>query len=353
MGIPLIQKLSIAKYIITRKLSGVQRFPLVLMLEPLFRCNLSCLGCGKIHYPKYVLNKSLKAEECFEAAEQCRAPVVSIAGGEPFLHEDMPAIVRGLIQRKKFVYLCTNGLLLKKLLSEYKPSRYLTFSIHLDGNREWHDRITGRPGLYETVMDSLQLLKARGFQFTINCTVYRRIDPKALGRFFDHILALGAQGITLSPAFDFPGNTQHDLFLRRDQSKMLFREIFKEGKDRNWKFNHSGLFLDFLSGNRTYMCNPWGNVTRNVLGWQRPCYLLAESYASDFSELMKKTDWNAYGPGRHPRCFHCMLHSGFESAAVNDAFSHPLRAILVSWRGPRTTGSFAPDPANTAGGTQG
>ena len=345
MGVPPIQKFRIAQYVFRQKIQGRRRYPLVLMLEPLFRCNLACAGCGKIGYPEEILQRSLSVAECFSAVDECDAPVVSIAGGEPLMHKDMPQIVAGLQRRKKFVYLCTNGLLLKTHFQNYLPSPYLTFSIHLDGLRGRHDALAGRPGVFDLATEAIRLIRTRGFRFIINCTLYDGGGVKEVGEFFDFVLALGAEGITLSPGYSYICTSRKEMFLQRAKSKHLFREIFKLGKGRKWKFNQSSLFLDFLAGNQTYRCTPWGNPTRNVLGWQRPCYLLAEGYARSFRALMEETDWSRYGPGRHPQCTHCMLHSGFEATAVNDSLAHPLKALTVFLRGPGTDGPFAPDPA--------
>ncbi len=322
-----------------------RRYPLVVMLEPLFRCNLACAGCGKIAFPEEILDRRLTAAECFAAVEECGAPVVSVAGGEPLIHEEMPRIIAGLIERRKFIYLCTNGLLLKSRLRDYAPSPYLAFSVHLDGDRRRHDDLTGRPGAFDAAVASIHELRSRGFRFIVNCTLYDGVTAADVGHFFDFVAGLGAEGITLSPGYPYADASQKEMFLHRARSKQLFRDIFKLGKGRRWKFNQSSLFLDFLAGNRSYSCTPWGNPTRNVLGWQRPCYLFAEDYAASFRALMEETDWGRYGPGRHPRCTHCMLHSGFEATAVNDTLAHPLRALYVSWRGPGTEGPFAPDPA--------
>ncbi len=346
MGVPFIQKYRIAQHILTQKFRDERRYPLVLMLEPLFRCNLACAGCGKIAYPEEILNRRLTAQECLSAVEECGAPVVSLAGGEPLIHEDMPRIVAGLIDRRKFIYLCTNGLLLKSRLRDYAPSPYLAFSIHLDGNRRLHDRLTGRAGAFDAAVEAMELLRSGGFRFIINCTLYDGVTPAEIGELFDFIGRAGAEGITISPGYAYPGASQKEMFLRRAHSKRLFREIFKLGKGRRWRFNQSSLFLDFLAGNRAYSCTPWGNPTRNVLGWQRPCYLFADDYAPNFRALLEETDWTQYGPGRHPRCTQCMLHSGFEATAVNDMVAHPLRALYISWRGPGTEGPFAPDPAD-------
>jgi len=333
MGVPLIQKYRITRYIYRQKGAGRNRFPLVLMLEPLFRCNLACAGCGKTSWPEEILDRRLSVAECRAAAEECGAPVVSIAGGESLLHEEMPQIVADLIAMKRFVYLCTNGMLLKKKLTSYHPSPYLTFSIHLDGFRELHDRIVGREGVFDHAVRTMNLLKNRGFRFTVNCTIYQGVNAVQAGEFFDFVMRLGAEGITVSPGYDYPGAPQRGIFLKRAESKKLFREIFALGRKRKWKLNHTGFFIDFLSGNRSYHCTPWSTVTRNIFGWQKPCYLFADGYAQSFHSLLDETAWEQYGPGKNPQCEHCMLHSGFEGTAVNDMISRPARALLFYLRG--------------------
>ncbi len=347
MGVPFIQKYRLVQYVFSQKLRGRRRYPLVLMLEPLFRCNLACSGCGKTDHSEEILNRRLSAEECFSAVAECGVPVVSIAGGEPLIHQDMPRIVSGIVERQKFVYLCTNGLLLKTRLQDYRPSPYLTFSIHLDGHRERHDAFAGRAGVFDSAVEAIRLIRSRRFRFIANCTLYEGVSAKEAGELFDFVLTQGAEGITVSPGYHYAGTSQKELFLRRTHSKQLFREIFKMGKRRKWRFNQSSLFLDFLAGNQSYECTPWGNPTRNVLGWQRPCYLLAEGHAASYQALMDETNWSVYGPGRHPQCTQCMLHSGFEATAVNDTLAHPLKALSVFLRGPGTDGPFAPDPAES------
>jgi hopanoid biosynthesis associated radical SAM protein HpnH len=338
MSVPRIQRYRIARYMIKQKLQGKQRYPLVLMLEPLFRCNLACAGCGKIDYPDEILNRRLSAEDCHSASDECGAPIVSISGGEPLIHEEMPKIVAGLIRRKKFVYLCTNGLLIKTRLKDYIPSPYLTISVHLDGNQERHDALT-RQGVYDSAVEAIKLACAEGFRVTINCTLYEGMKAEEIAEFFDVVTALGVEGITVSPGYCYTHAPKKDMFLVKARSKQLFREIFNLRKGRKWRFNHSVLFLDFLVGNQTYQCTPWGNPTRNVFGWQKPCYLLVnEGYASSFKVLMEETDWDSYGSGRNPKCANCMLHSGFEPTAVNDTLAHPLKALSVYIRGPRTDG---------------
>lgn len=345
MGVPARQQFEIARYIIARKLKRQTRYPLVLMLEPLFRCNLACVGCGKIDYPDEVLNRRLSLEECLQAVDECGAPVVSIAGGEPLLHKEMPQIVSGIIKRRKFVYLCTNALLLKKRIDDYQPSPYLTFSIHLDGNREHHDASVCQPGVFDRVIPIIREALSRGFRVTVNCTLFQGESPKEIADFFDFATDLGVEGITVSPGFSYEHAPRDDVFLQRQETQKLFRGVFKRRR-KKWPLNHSALYLDFLAGNQNYECTPWGNPTRNVFGWQRPCYLLVdEGYAASFGELINDTQWDRYGIGRNPKCANCMAHCGFEPTAVNDAVAHPLKALSTSLRGPRTSGSMASAPS--------
>jgi hopanoid biosynthesis associated radical SAM protein HpnH len=345
MSVPLRQQYRVARYLVAQRLHRVHRYPLVLMLEPLFRCNLACAGCGKIDYPKEILDRRLNVDECLAAVDECGAPMVSIAGGEPLVHEEMPRIVEGIIGRKKFVYLCTNALLLEKRIGDYTPSPYLTFSIHLDGNRQRHDASVCRAGVFDKATHAIRLALTQGFRVTVNCTLFQGESAGEVAEFFDFVNQLGVEGITMSPGFSYEHAPQQDVFLKRTASKQLFRDIFKLGKGRNWAFNHSSLFLDFLAGNQTYQCTPWGNPTRNVFGWQRPCYLLVdEGYAPTFKALMEDTDWERYGTGRNPKCADCMAHCGYEPTAVSDTFTRPLRAMFASWLGPRTDGAMAPEP---------
>ncbi len=344
MSIPLIQKYSIAKYVISQKLRGTQRYPVVLMLEPLFRCNLACAGCGKIDHPEEILNKRLTLEECLAAVDECGAPVVSIPGGEPLIHKDIVKIVDGIVARKKFVYLCTNALLLKKRLNDFTPSPYLTFSIHLDGLRERHDASVCQQGVFDKAVEVAKLALERGFRVTANCTIFQGESAEEIAAFMDYCMELGVEGVTISPGYSYQHAPQQEIFLRRSASKQLFREVFKLGRGRKWRFNQSSMFLDFLAGNQSYQCTPWGNPTRNVFGWQKPCYLLVdEGYASSFKELMETTHWEEYGTGRNPKCADCMVHCGYEPTAINDTFARPLKAFSVFLRGPNTDGPFAPE----------
>ncbi len=347
MGIPLIQQYRVARYVIGQKFNGRRRFPLVLMLEPLFRCNLACSGCGKIEYPEEILNQCLNVDQCLAAVDECGAPIVSIAGGEPLLQKDMPQIVSRMVERRKFVYLCTNGLLLKTRLKDYTPSPYLTISVHLDGNREKHDALTGQRGTFDCASEAIQFAFSKGFRVTLNCTLYEGVKAEEVAEHFDFVMNLGVEGITVSPGFCYARAPQKEFFLESGRSKELFRNIFKIGKRHPWRFNHTTLFLDFLAGNQSYQCTPWGNPTFNLFGWQKPCYLLAdEGYAPSFKALIEETDWAKYGRGRHPKCANCMMHSGFEATAVNDAFTHPLKAVYSYLRGARTDGPMAPDWVN-------
>jgi hopanoid biosynthesis associated radical SAM protein HpnH len=344
MSVPLRQQYRVARYLLSQRLRGVSRYPLVLMLEPLFRCNLACAGCGKIDYPKEILDKRLSVDECLAAVDECGAPMVSIAGGEPLVHEEMPRIVKGIIRRKKFVYLCTNALLLERRIGDYSPSPYLTFSVHLDGNRERHDASVCRTGVFDKATHAIRLALDQGFRVTVNCTLFQGETAEEVAEFFNYVTELGVEGITVSPGFSYEHAPQQDVFLKRAASKQLFRDIFRLGKGRKWTFNHSSLFLDFLAGNQAYHCTPWGNPTRNVFGWQRPCYLLVdEGYAPTFKALMEETDWDRYGTGRNPKCANCMAHCGYEPTAVGDIFVHPFQALLTSLFGPRTDGEMAPE----------
>jgi hopanoid biosynthesis associated radical SAM protein HpnH len=348
MAIPLLQMYKVARYIAGRKLRGDKRYPLVLMLEPLFQCNLACAGCGKIDYPKEILQKRVAVDDALRAVDECGAPIVSIPGGEPLIHKEMPQIVAGIVARRKFVYLCTNAILLSKHIDEYRPSAYLTFSIHLDGNKKRHDESVCQEGVFEKAVAAIKLARDKGFRVTVNCTLFNGEDPEDVANFFDTAMELGVEGITVSPGYSYSHAPRQDVFLGRNASKQLFRNIFSRRRRPSgkpaWSFNHSALFLDFLAGNQTYQCTPWSNPTYNVFGWQKPCYLLSdEGYAPTYKALIEDTEWEKYGVGKNPRCDNCMAHCGFEGTAVNDAFSNPIKALLTSLRGPRVAGPMAPE----------
>ena len=344
MAIPLLQKTRIGAYVMRQQLAGRRRYPLVLMLEPLFRCNLACAGCGKIDYPGEILDRRLSVAECLEAVDECGAPVVSIAGGEPLLHKEIVDVVRGIVERRRFVYLCTNALLMKKRLAKFTPSPYFVWSVHLDGDQSMHDKSVCESGVYDRAVAAIGEAKSRGFRVNINCTLFNDAEPERVAAFFDSVAALGVDGITVSPGYAYERAPDQAHFLTRTRTKQLFRDILSRGRGgRAWSFSQSSLFLDFLAGNEEYRCTPWGNPTRNVFGWQRPCYLLGEGYAKSFRELMDETDWDAYGTGNYEQCANCMVHSGYEATAVTDAVRHPLKALAVSVRGVRTQGPMAPE----------
>ncbi|MBI2978908.1 MAG: adenosyl-hopene transferase HpnH [Rhodospirillales bacterium] len=344
MAVPLIQQIRVGAYIMAQRLKGIDRYPLVLMLEPLFRCNLACPGCGKIDYEDEVLNKRLSIQECLDAVDECGAPVVSIPGGEPLIHKDIVAIVEGIVKRKKFVYLCTNALLLERKLDQFTPSPYLTFSVHLDGLEHHHDRSVDMKGGFKRAVSAIRAAKAKGFRVNVNCTLFDQMPAEDAAKFFDFATdELKVEGITVSPGYAYERAPDQQHFLNRAKTKQLFRDIFKRQGKSKWRFSQSTLFMDFLAGNQQYHCTPWGNPTRNIFGWQRPCYLLSEGYADSFKELMAETRWDDYGTGRYEKCANCMVHCGYEPTAVNDTISHPLKALKVFLKGIDTERPMAPE----------
>ncbi len=322
MTVPLIQQVRVGAYVLKQRLMGVRRYPLVLMLEPLFRCNLACTGCGKIDYPKHILDRRRRERSA----------------------EELDAIVAGIVERRKFVYLCTNGLLLERNLDRFTPSPYLTFSVHLDGLEEEHDHAVDQPGTFRRAVAAIKAARARGFRANINCTLFDGMDPERIAAFFDFCTdELDVEGITIAAGYAYERAPDQEHFLNRQRTKELFRTVFRLGKGRKWDFNQSTMFLDFLAGNQTYRCTPWGNPARNVFGWQRPCYLIGEGYAGSFKELMEETDWDAYGTGNYEKCANCMVHSGYEPTAVENTISHPLKAARVALFGVDTEKPMAPE----------
>lgn len=342
MTLPFSQVARIGAYALKQHIKG-GKYPLVLMLEPLLRCNLACPGCGKIDYPDPILNQRMSYEQCMEAIDECGAPAVSIAGGEPLLHRDMARIVQGYIARKKFVILCTNALLLRKKIDEYTPSPFFAWSIHLDGDKQMHDHAVDQDGTYEVAVEAIKLAKARGFRVQINCTVFDGAAPDRLATFFDEMKQLGVE-ITISPGYAYERAADQEHFFNRERTKSFFREVFSRGRGgKAWDFTNSPLFLDFLAGNQTYECTPWSMPLRTIFGWQKPCYLLGEGYVSTFKELMEGTDWEKYGVGKYEKCSNCMTHCGFEGTAAADAIRHPLKMFNVGRKGIKTEGAFAPE----------
>ena len=344
MVIPFLKEIRIGTYIMRQRLMGRKRYPLVLMLEPLFRCNLECVGCGKIDYPDPILNQRLSVQECLDAVDECDAPMVAIPGGEPLIHREIGEIVKGIVARKKFVSLCTNALLLEKKLHLFEPSPYLFFSVHLDGLKEHHDKSVSQKGVFDKAVAAIKAAKARGFTVNVNATIFDGHSAEDVAAFLDLTAELGV-GVSISPGYAYERAPDQNHFLNRRKTKELFRRIFALGKGKKWNLMHSGLFLDFLAGNREYHCTPWGMPTRNVFGWQKPCYLLGEGYAKTFKELMETTDWDSYGTGRYEKCANCMAHCGYEPTAANAAVANPLDAAWVALRGVRTSGPMAPEIA--------
>jgi hopanoid biosynthesis associated radical SAM protein HpnH len=331
LPVPISQMWTVASYVVKQKLAGRKRYPLVLMLEPLFRCNLACAGCGKIQYPAHILKKELTPEQCFRAVDECGAPMVSIPGGEPLMHSQIGKIVEGLVARKKYIYLCTNALLLKEKLDLFKPSKYLTFSVHVDGEREHHDFSVCREGGYDQAIEGMKEALKRGFRVTTNTTLFDGTDPNSVREHFDQMMALGVEGMMLSPGYSYDKAPDQKHFLGKARTKRLFRAILSNRK-KSWQFNQSPLFLEYLMGDRHYSCTPWGMPTYNIFGWQKPCYLLQDGYADSFKEMMDSTAWEEYGTeSGNPKCANCMVHSGYEATAVNDTFGS-LRGLLSTAR---------------------
>ncbi len=344
MAIPFFKELRIGGYLFKQKLMGRKRYPLVLMLEPLFRCNLACIGCGKIDYPDAILNRRMSVQECLDAADECGAPMVAIPGGEPLIHKEIGEIVKGLVARKKFVSLCTNALLLEKKLHLFEPSPYLFFSIHLDGLKDHHDKSVSQEGVFDRAVSAIKAAKAKGFAVNVNATIFDGHAAEDIAAFLDYAKELDV-GVSISPGYAYERAPDQEHFLSRRKTKELFRRVFELGKGKGWKFMHSSLFLDFLAGNQTYHCTPWGMPTRNIFGWQKPCYLLGEGYTKTFAELMETTDWDSYGTGRYEKCANCMAHCGYEPTAATATLAQPLQAFLTSLRGPRVKGPMAPEIA--------
>lgn len=343
MPIPFFKEMRIGAYLLKQKLLGRKRFPLVLMLEPLFKCNLACAGCGKIDYPDPILAKRLTVQECMDAIDECGAPMVAIPGGEPLIHKEIGEIVKGFVKRKKFVSLCTNALLLEKKLHLFEPSPYLFFSVHLDGLKDHHDKSVCQPGVFDRAVKAIKAAKEKGFTVNVNATIFDGHAPEDIAAFLDFTNELGV-GVSISPGYAYERAPDQEHFLNRRKTKELFRKVFSYGNGgRKWNFIHSGLFLDFLAGNQEYFCTPWGMPTRNVFGWQKPCYLIGEGYAKTYKELMETTDWDAYGTGRYEKCANCMAHCGYEPTAATAALSHPIQALKVVLKGVRTEGEFAPE----------
>ena len=330
---------TVASYVLRQKLAGRERYPLVLMLEPLFRCNLACAGCGKIQYPAHILKTDLSVEDCMKAVDECEAPMVSIPGGEPLMHPQIDKIVEGLVARKKYIYLCTNALLLKEKLHLFKPSKYLSFSVHVDGQKEHHDFSVCREGGYELALDGIREAVAAGFRVTTNTTLFDGADPNSVRTFFDEMMEVGVESMMVSPGYSYDKAPDQKHFMGRARTRRLFRAMLSNRK-KTWRFNQSPLFLEYLMGKRSYQCTPWGMPTYNIFGWQKPCYLLQDGYAETYKELMETTEWASYGTeSGNPQCANCMVHCGYEPSSVDDTVGS-LRGFVVTVK---ATFAFYPD----------
>src|ERR1700754_3047868 len=329
MSVPVSQMWTVASYVIRQKLKGRKQYPLVLMLEPLFRCNLVCAGCGKIQYPAHVLKSQLTPEECFRAVDECGAPTVSIPGGEPLMHPQIGEIVKGLVERKKYIYLCTNALLLEEKLHLFTPSKYLSFSVHVDGQKEHHDFSVCREGGHDVAMEGGRAAVAAGFRVTTNTTLFDGADPNSVRSHFDELMDAGVESMMVSPGYTYEKAPDQKHFLGRARSKKLFRSILSNRK-KTWRFNASPIFMEFLMGKKDLTCTPWGMPTFSIFGWQKPCYLLQDGYADSFQELLDTTNWDNYGAkSGNPQCANCMVHSGHEASAVDYNFGS-LKGFLVT-----------------------
>lgn len=317
MAVPLRQSAKVGAYIVTQRLRRREKYALVLELEPLYQCNLACAGCGKIQHPDHILRRRMPVQDAISAAQECGAPVVSIAGGEPLVHPEIDVIAGELIKRKKFVYLCTNALLMEKKLDRFEPSPYFAWAVHMDGLRERHDQSVCRDGVFDKAVDAIRAAKRRGFRVTTNTTFFSDDTPQTVREVLDFLNDdLEVDQMMISPAYAYEKAPDQEHFPGVEQTRRLFRAAFADGRRRRWRLNHSPLYLDFLEGRADYQCTAWGIPSYSIFGWQRPCYLMSDGYASSYRELLEETDWDRYGRGRDPRCDNCMAHCGYEPSAV-------------------------------------
>jgi hopanoid biosynthesis associated radical SAM protein HpnH len=331
MPIPLRQNMKIGSHLLRQKLKGVKHYPFIVEIEPLFACNLSCPGCGKIQHPTDILRKRLSLEDILQAVEETGTPMVSIAGGEPLLHPDMERIVAELIRRKVYVYLCTNAVLLRRRLERFTPSHFFSWVVHIDGMKERHDAAVDREGVFDEAVAAIREAKEKGFRVTTNSTFFNTDSPKTVRDVLDFLNDdLKVDAMMISPAYAYEKAPDQEHFLGVEQTRKLFREAF-DGKRKKWRLNHSPLFLDFLEGKQEFSCTAWGIPSYSVLGWQRPCYLMSDGYATSYKELIETTDWDSYGRGKDPRCANCMAHCGYEPTSViasMDSLRQSLRALV-------------------------
>ena len=332
MPVPMRQAARMGAYLMEQKLRGNDKYPLIVELEPLFQCNLACEGCGKIQHPVHELKRRMPVDQAIGAIEECGAPMVSIAGGEPLIHPEIDEIVRQLVARKKFVYLCTNALLLEKKLDLFEPSPYFSWAIHMDGLRERHDESVSRDGVFDTAVSAIRTAKAAGFRVTTNTTFFTHDTPETVRSVLDFLNDdLEVDQMMISPAYAYEKAPDQEHFLGVRQTRELFKSAFGDGRRKRWRLNHSPVFLDFLEGKTDLQCTAWGIPSYSLFGWQKPCYLMADGYVSTYKELIETTDWDAYGRGKDPRCDNCMAHCGYEPTAVlksTGSLKESLRALV-------------------------
>ena len=334
MAVPLRQSAKVGAYIVTQRLRRREKYALVLELEPLYQCNLACAGCGKIQHPDHILRRRMPVQDAISAAQECGAPVVSIAGGEPLVHPEIDVIAGELIKRKKFVYLCTNALLMEKKLDRFEPSPYFAWAVHMDGLRERHDQSVCRDGVFDKAVDAIRAAKRRGFRVTTNTTFFSHDTPQTVREVLDFLNDdLEVDQMMISPAYAYEKAPDQEHFPGVEQTRRLFRAAFADGRRRRWRLNHSPLYLDFLEGRADYQCTAWGIPSYSIFGWQRPCYLMSDGYASSYRELLEETDWDRYGRGRDPRCDNCMAHCGYEPTAITEMVQAPHKALASALRG--------------------
>ena len=337
MGVPLRQTARLGAYLLRQKLARREKYPLIVELEPLFACNLACAGCGKIQYPVEILKKRMTVDAAVAAIEESGAPMVSIAGGEPLIHPEIHLIARELIARKKFVYLCTNALLMERKMHLFEPSPYFAWAVHVDGLRERHDQSVDREGVFDVAVAAIKTAKKNGFRVTTNTTIFTHDSPKDVRAVMDFLNnELEVDAMMISPGYAYWKAPDQEHFLPVEQARKLFSQAFAGGKRREWRLNHSPLFLDFLEGKIDFQCTAWGIPSYSIFGWQRPCYLMSDGYVETYKELVETTDWEKYGRGRDPRCDNCMAHCGYEPTAVLETTSslrHSVKAMLSSITG--------------------
>jgi hopanoid biosynthesis associated radical SAM protein HpnH len=334
MAVPIRQSAKVGAYIVSQRLRRREKYALVLELEPLYQCNLACAGCGKIQHPDHILRRRMPVQDAISAVQECGAPVVSIAGGEPLVHPEIDVIAGELIKRKKFVYLCTNALLMEKKLDRFEPSPYFAWAVHMDGLRERHDRSVCRDGVFDKAVDAIRAAKRRGFRVTTNTTFFSDDTPQTVREVLDFLNDdLEVDQMMISPAYAYEKAPDQEHFPGVEQTRRLFRAAFADGRRRRWRLNHSPLYLDFLEGREDYQCTAWGIPSYSIFGWQRPCYLMGDGYASSYRELLEETDWDRYGRGRDPRCDNCMAHCGYEPTAITDMVQAPRKALASALRG--------------------